>query len=630
MAGNKNKSSNKSITEFDNNDFVVEASKSKIDKGIEFEKIDKGKKDNSNKSYKHPFIDFFLFITIIFSIIYFIVNIGEKDASIINIINSSILCLFSVIYLGVCLTYRRKNKNGVLFSSIILLIYFLLNINNSVKLVKTPVGEVVNLSGKSITQAIKWADKNSIKVTQEYEFSDLIPEYNVIGQSVKAGTNLDGVKEMTIVISEGPNPYKEVVVPSMITWDSERVINFIKKNYLTNVEVEFVESDKVKDTVIEQSKSGNLLRNDELKLTFSYGDSGNSDKASVIDFTNMSKFEIEFFMKQHHLNYEFKYEFSSKIKKGYGVSQDVKAKEEVEVDGKSITVTISKGPEIKVPKLDNMDINEITDWAVKNKLKLEFVDRYDEKVKLGKVISIDKEVGSVIEQGTTIKVMLSLGSLKMPNIDVLDDFYSWADRYEIKYEVKHEYSDSVEAGKVIKTSKKKGQALKNDEVIIITVSDGVKRSVPNVVGLTKSQASSKLSDAGLKSNFIYKNSTTEKDKVLSQSIGSGTEVPDGTTITVTLSNGKAPSSNNNSGGSTSTPKPTCDTSKGANVWFMAGSTGADTYSMTKNQNPGFTITVNYVDSCPNGNTSSGTLCSKSVGDGEWVSYCTTITMTVVK
>lgn len=599
---------------------------------------------NKLKEYKHPFISFFLIITMISSIVYFIVNIIDKEASISNLVNSAILCLFSIIFLGVCFTIKKKNKNMMLFSSIILLVYFLININFSLNLVKTPINEVINLSGKNIVDAIEWANKNNIKVTQEYEFSDSIPEYKIISQSVLSGTNIDNVDEIVLTISEGPNPYKEVIIPSMITWDDERVINFVNKNYLTNVVVEFVESDQVKDTVIEQSKSGNLLRNDELKLTFSYGE-GNDESVKMIDFSNKSEFEIEFFMKQHHLKYKFEYKFSDKIKKGYGISQSIKHGEAATVDGDEVVVTISKGPEVKVPKLVNMSVTKITDWAVKNKLKLEFSDKYDDSIKKGNVVSIDHEVGDIIEQGTTIKVTLSLGKLKMPEFKNADKFYEWADRYGIKYEVTHEFSNDVAGGEIISLSTKKGQSLKNDEVIKITVSDGAKRSVPDVVGLTKSQASRKLDDAGLNYNFVYKNSSTARDKVLSQSISSGSEVPDGTTITITLSNGKTTSSgnsggnnsggnnsggNNSGGNNTPPPKPTCDTSKGANVWFMAGANGVETYTMTKNQNPGFTINVNYVESCSNGNKTSGTLCSKNVGDGEWVSYCTPISITVVR
>ena len=85
----------------------------------------------------------------------------------------------------------------------------------------------------------------------------MIPEYKVISQSIDSGKSLSGITEIDISISDGPNPYKEIVIPSMIGWDAERVINYINDNYLENVVVEFVKSSKPVDTVIEQSSSGN-------------------------------------------------------------------------------------------------------------------------------------------------------------------------------------------------------------------------------------------------------------------------------------------------------------------------------------------------------------------------------------
>ena len=65
-------------------------------------------------------------------------------------------------------------------------------------------------------------------------------------------------------------------------------------NYLSNVSVEFISSDQDVDTVIEQSTSGNLSRDEEIKLTFSYGEELGYNEVKLIDFTNKSKFEIEF------------------------------------------------------------------------------------------------------------------------------------------------------------------------------------------------------------------------------------------------------------------------------------------------------------------------------------------------
>lgn len=514
----------------DENDIIIE----KVEDDDFFDK--KTIKKTNNK--RHIFTDLIVILTMLSSLSYFFLNITDKKATFDSLINCSILVLFTIIYLVVCLTIKKKSKATILLSSLLLLGFYLYNLNNILNIVKSPTTSMSDFRGKSLTDVVKWANGNNINVVQDFEYSDMIDEFKIISQDVKPGSNIKDIESITVSVSEGPNPYKEIIVPNMVTWDDERVINFVKKNYLNNVNVEFVESDKNKDTVIEQNKSGNLKRDDELKLTFSYGDEGNSDEVKLIDFSNKSKFEIEFYMRQHHLRYSFEYDFSNKIKKGFGLKQSVKAGETVKVDDKEIIITLSKGPKIKIPNLKNMSTTKLTEWAVKNKVKLEFTDKYDDSVKEGNVISCDKETGDVIEQGSTIKVTVSRGKLKMPGFKSIDDFYEWADKYEIKYEIKREFSDSVKTGDVISYSVKKGQTIKTDEAIIVTISDGKNCKVPNLKDLSKSDAIAKLKKADLEYNFVYKNSDKTKDKVISQSISSGSEISCGTSITVTLSNGK--------------------------------------------------------------------------------------------
>jgi len=489
------------------------------------------------KKRYHFFVHFLLIILFFLSILSFGMVI-IKDNSISSLINSLILTLFSIIFVVVSFTYNRNKKTMIGFGSLLLIVYFILNINNHFTIVNSPISTMPDFQGKMVTDVIKWANKNHISIHQEYEYSDMVDEYKVISQNVKYGTTLNKIDEVTISISEGANPSKEIMVPDMVSWDSERVLLFVRENYLSNVNVEFVESDKPKDTVIEQNTSGSLKRDEELKLTFSYGEELGFDEVKLIDFTNKSKFEVEFYMKQHQLRYDFLDDFSNKIKKGYAFKQNIKAGETVSVDDERIIITISKGPEIKVPDLLKLDVAKLTEWAIKNKLKLNFTDGYDDSIKENGIISANYKDGDIIEQGTIIKVVLSRGSLKMKSFKSLNDFYTWANKYNIKYEEEHEFSDTVPSGEVISYSYKKGDIIKNNDIIKIIISDGSKRTVPNLKGLTKKEAISKLEKAGLKYSFVYKNSSKEKDTVLNQSISSGSEISNGTTITITLSNGR--------------------------------------------------------------------------------------------
>ena len=545
-----------------------------IEEEVEEKEIDDFVEEKSNESTKssNVFVNILLGILFIVSLGYFGVLLFDKNTSIFSLITNLLLVLFSISFVVISFSYNRKKKGMIGLGSLLLIGYFLLGINNCVKIVNFNSSLVPNFAGKSLTEVIKWAKENKITVNQEYEYSDMVSEYKIISQNVKENTELKDLKEITVSVSEGANPSKEIVVPSMISWDAERVLKFVKDNYLSNVHVEFVASDKAKDTVIEQSSSGNLKRDDELKLTFSYGEELGFSEVTLADLTGKSKFEVEFYMKQNQLNYEFSSDYDSKIKRGFVKDQKVKAGETVKINDLVINVVMSKGPEIKVPDLTKYDMTKITEWAIENKLKLSFTDKYDDSVKENDIISVNKEKDSIVEQGTVIEVVISRGALKMPKFKDLNSFYTWANKYNIKYTEEHEFSDSVKAGEVISYSYKTGDAIKNNDTIVVKISDGGKKTVPNVKGLSKSEASSKLDNAGLKYTFIYSTSNTvKKNYVISQSISAGSEISEGITITVTLSNGEKENNstnnrkanvetntnnNNNNGGGNSNPTPT--------------------------------------------------------------------------
>ena len=348
-SSNKN-ISNKKVTNKDVNN-IDNSFKEEIKKKDVSVKIDNDVK--TKKIVKHTVVHSFLVIVLLTSLVYFIVSLFySQDGSLSNLISSLLLMVFTIVFVSISITTNRRNKIGIFFGSLILFIYFifgiLLNLGKidlaclSTNISSLSSGRVIDFTRMSLTDVIKWSEKNNINIIQDYEYSDMIEEYFIISQDVEEGTKLKGIESITVAVSEGPSPSKEVVIPNMISWDSERVLAFIKENYLSNVVVEFVQSSKEVDTVIEQSKSGSIKRNEELKLVFSYGEELGYEEVKLIDFTNMSKFEVTFYLKQHHLNYQFDEDFSSKIKRGYAVNQSVKAGTMVKVNDETITVTISK------------------------------------------------------------------------------------------------------------------------------------------------------------------------------------------------------------------------------------------------------------------------------------------------
>lgn len=600
---------------------------------IEEKEVIEGKKEEIKeikKINKHPIVNLFSIILFIISLVFFVFNI-INSTTIISLISSLVITLFTITFVVTSITYKRNNKNIVLVGCLLLIGYFVLGMFNN-----TYISEVPNFSNKSVTEVMKWATKNSINVNQIYEYSDMIDEYNVISQEVIKKDKK--ITDINIAVSEGANPSKEIIVPSMIGWDTDRVLKFIKDNYLSNVFVDFIQSEMAKDTVINQSASGNLKRDDELKLTFSYGEELGFSEVTLIDFTNKSKFEVEFYMKQYQLKYSFLEDFDKNIKQGYATKQNIAAGDKVNVNDTEVIVTISKGPEIKVPELKDMDMTKITEWAIKNKVKLNFSDSYDDTIKKNGIISTSVNAGDIISQGTVVKVVLSRGNLKMPKFNSIEEFYEWANKYNIKYQEEREFSDSIPAGQVISYSYKTGSVIKNGDSIKVIISDGVKKNVPNVVGLSKNNACNKLENAGLNCSVSYKNSTESKDKVLAQSISAGSEVSDGTTVVISVSNGKTPSSNNNNSGGNNVqprveptptpqpdPTPTCTE---VTVWIegyhMINNDASGTCAAIKNSYPNLKFTCSYV----NYGEYIGYLVNQDSIDGHTFTTCDNITLKI--
>ena len=591
-------------------------------------------KDTKDKKKKNTIINILVILTIISCLGYFggtILNgVNLKD-----IVLALLLLLFTVFFVSVSVTNPSKKKGSNILALIVLIIYQAFGCLVMFNIIKMPTIKVMeNLVDKSLSSAVKWTTDNKIDLEQIYEYSDVVSEYHVIYQNVKPGTKLKNVKKLILTISEGPNPSKEIIIPSMIGWESETVLKYIEDNHLTNIKVEFVKSTSKANTLIEQSKSGNVRRNEEIKFVFSYGEERDFSEIKLSNLTNKSKYEAMFYLAKNGIKYEFVYDFSDSIKKDNVISQNVEPGTMISLTGENVVtvkVTISKGPKIIVPDLKAMSVEEVTSWIIKNKLKVEFKDAYDENIAENKIISASHNKGDAVSEGTVITITISNGKLRMPSLKSLSEFREWATKYNINYDEQHEFSDSVAIGDVIRYSYKKGDTIKNNDTIIVTISDGKKISVPSVIGLTKSAAEAKLKSAGLNYNFVYRyNSNVEKGKVSNQSISAGSTVSAGTTVTVTISNGKAPINNGNggnSGGTTPTPKPSCENIR---FFIQDGNTGSQVLSATRSAYPKFNITATFVDSCSNGDSVSGSVCNASSYDDKELSTCNKINLIIVK
>ena len=607
-----------------------------------------------------------LSMTVLFALtflFYMIIDSVTKVDQLYQIINASLIFLIVI-----CFVVFYKSRKNIVQIIASFLIVVLMGFNGAVmsNILALPKQETVpDFSGMTLTQAINWADANHIEYDQTFEHSDNVDKYDIISQDIDANTLLKEVDKINFEVSNGPDYNKEVIISDMTDWNIDEAVEVIDENLLNAVTVNFEENlDADRDTIIYQSKSGNMKRNDDLTFTVSLGNKENLTSIKLKNLKNTDLFHATLYLNRNAISYELKYEFSNKVAKGDVIKTSEKTGTELN-PGDKITVTISKGKEIKVPELENMSLSEVTKWMVLNNLNINYSDAYDDNIKSGHVISANYKKGDIIEEETTVDIVVSKGKLKMKKFSSLAAFKTWAEKYGIKYEEKEEFDDNVEQGDIIKFSVDYGKKIKTDETLIVYVSKGKAIEVPDFNGKTESQIKKQCNSLGLNCTFTTEYSTGVDDgKLISQSVKAGEKVAKGDTINfviatnnrneVTSNSNKSSSSNSSSsnsskGSSSGSSSSSSSSSSGSssnngsssssggstttcNYYTFnlgAGNTGAQTKQIIQGSNPNLKFSWNPVSACSNGNKEPGTVCSSSVSDGSSVSSCTTITITYV-
>lgn len=131
-----------------------------------------------------------------------------------------------------------------------------------------------------------------------------------------------------------------------------------------------------------------------------------------------------------------------------------------------ITISVSKGKSIVVPDLTKLSRDEVMKWITDNNLNVEYKEEYNKDYDAGKVISVNYKENDIIEQGSTVIITTSKGSLKMIKYTSLSDFKLWASDNGVKYEINYSFSDSVTMGNLIKCSHTENDIITDGDTVI--------------------------------------------------------------------------------------------------------------------------------------------------------------------
>ncbi len=165
----------------------------------------------------------------------------------------------------------------------------------------------------------------------------------------------------------------------------------------------------------------------------------------------------------------------------------------------------------------------------------------------GYIIEQDIKSGEMVTKGTQVHVTISQGSenVTVPDFrgETKESAQSLASDYNVRVSFKSEYNDDVEAGEVFEQSISEGTKVKPGTTITLTISLGkeeVKIKVQDFKDMSKADAQELARQFGLVLKPVEQYSDYTEGLIYDQDIKAGTEVEEGTVITVYISKGKEP------------------------------------------------------------------------------------------
>ncbi|MFM9133860.1 MAG: Stk1 family PASTA domain-containing Ser/Thr kinase [bacterium] len=232
-------------------------------------------------------------------------------------------------------------------------------------------------------------------------------------------------------------------------------------------------------------------------------------------------------------------EYSETVKKGLIISSDPEPGSDASA-GSAVAVVLSLGPErYDVPALIGLTVDEASAALASANLALGSVsEEYDPVAPLGQVIATDPPVGDSVKSGTPVNLVVSRGPkpVKIPDLagTPLDDATAQLEDAGLLVTVTEEFSSDYSFGNVISTTPSAGEKVDVGGTVTLVVSKGPPPvPVPDVVGMSRDDAVIVLENAGFVV-AVNEPPVTPLNEVVLQDPGGGTELPYGSTVTITV------------------------------------------------------------------------------------------------
>ena len=196
-----------------------------------------------------------------------------------------------------------------------------------------------------------------------------------------------------------------------------------------------------------------------------------------------------------------------------------------------------------VPKVEGLQLSEARLRLERAGFEKVEVERERSLAQVDRVLRQDPDTGEQAPTSDTVSLVVSSGpgATIVPSVAGLpqEAAAKELDKAGLKFTADPKPSDTVKKGLAIGTSPKDGERVDRGTRVRLFISSGPQGvTVPDVVGLSRDSAESRLDDEGLGVRVVLEASNQPEDDVISQTPVGGTKASKGDTVTITVSKGQ--------------------------------------------------------------------------------------------
>ena len=203
----------------------------------------------------------------------------------------------------------------------------------------------------------------------------------------------------------------------------------------------------------------------------------------------------------------------------------------------------SRPEQSDVPRVTSLQLSDARERLDRAGFETVDVERERSFAEVDRVLRQDPDPGEQAAKDDTITLIVSSGPGQVVVPSVKNTRTELAirelEKAELKVTADPQPSDSVKNGFAIGTSPEEGDRVERGSRVRLFVSSGPEQAtMPDVVGLTREAAETRLTREGLEVRVLREESDKPEDEVIAQSPAEGTKLDKNERVTITISEGR--------------------------------------------------------------------------------------------